>query len=284
MEAKRTASIVRWVLLVCIAVMVTSGCTGIQGPTRQGATPEVRPGVPAGYLSPKELLNSLVLIPAPPAKGSAAFALDEEVSRKSLALRGTPRWTLATEDANLSFPQAAGAFSCALKAPGTEQTMPNLYVLMRRSFADVVLSTYAAKDHYARTRPFVINKEPTCTPSKESHLMKNGSYPSGHTAIGWAWALILAEVAPEQADAILARGRAFGQSRVICNVHWQSDVIEGRVVGAGTVARLHARPEFRADVEAARVELAAIRGKGLKPTRDCQAEAAAMALEPPQAP
>jgi len=71
---------------------------------------------------------------------------------------------------------------------------------------------------------------------------------------------------------------------VICNVHWQSDVIEGRVVGAGPVARLHASPDFRADVEAARVELAAIRGKGLKPTRDCQAEAAAMALEPPQAP
>ncbi|OPX99398.1 MAG: Major phosphate-irrepressible acid phosphatase precursor [Syntrophorhabdus sp. PtaB.Bin006] len=284
MEAKRTASIVRWVLLVCIAVMITSGCAGLQGSNRQGVVPEVRPGGLAGYLSPKKIPNSLSLIPAPPAKGSAALALDEEVSRKSFALRGTSRWTMATEDADLSFPQAAGTFSCALKAPVTEQTTPHLYLLMRRSFTDVVLSTYAAKDHYARTRPFVINKEPTCTPDKESRLMKNGSYPSGHTAIGWAWALILAEIAPEQSDAILARGRAFGQSRVICNVHWQSDVNEGRVVGAGTVARLHADPAFRADVEAARVELATVREKGLKPTRDCKAEAAAMALEPPQAP
>ena len=27
---------------------------------------------------------------------------------------------------------------------------------------------------------------------------------------------------------------------MICNVHWQTDVIEGRFMGAATVARLHA--------------------------------------------
>ena len=95
--------------------------------------------------------------------------------------------------------------------------------------------------------------------------------------MGWAWALILSEISPEQTDAILARGRAFGESRVICNVHWQSDVIEGRFMGASTVARLHADPTFRADLEAAKAELAAVRGKGLRPQRDCAAEAAAMA-------
>ena len=107
--------------------------------------------------------------------------------------------------------------------------------------------------------------------------MKDGSYPSGHTAIGWAWALILCEIAPEQTDAILARGRAFGQSRVICNVHWHSDVVEGRFMGAAAVARLHVDPAFRAEIEAAKAELAAVRAKGLKPTRDCQAEADALA-------
>src|ERR1035437_3907945 len=97
---------------------------------------------------------------------------------------------------------------------------------------------------------------------------------------GWAWALILSEIAPEQADAILARGRAFGQSRVICNVHWQSDVMEGRIMGAATVARLHADPTFRADLEAARKELAAVRAKNRKPVRDCKAEVDALAGTP----
>ena len=82
-------------------------------------------------------------------------------------------------------------------------------------------------------------------------LAKDGSYPSGHASLGWAWGLILAEMAPERANALVARGQAFGQSRVICGVHWQSDVTQGRIIGAATVARLHADPVFRAQVDAA---------------------------------
>ena len=83
-------------------------------------------------------------------------------------------------------------------------------------------------------------------------MRKDGSYPSGHTAFGWAWALILTEIAPERADVILARGRAFGESRMVCNVHWYSDVVAGRTIGAAAVARLHAEPEFRDAVAAGR--------------------------------
>jgi acid phosphatase (class A) len=106
--------------------------------------------------------------------------------------------------------------------------------------------------------------------------VESGSYPSGHTTIGWIWALILAEIAPERINAILSRGLAFGESRVVCNVHWESDVVAGRTLGAGVVARLHADAAFREDLEAAKVEFAAIRAKGLKPRRDCAAEAAAL--------
>ena len=77
---------------------------------------------------------------------------------------------------------------------------------------------------------------------------------------------------------ILARGRAFGESRIVCNHHWYSDVVWGRFMGAATVARLHADPTFRADLEAAKAEFAALRAKGVPPTGDCKAEAAALAL------
>ena len=56
---------------------------------------------------------------------------------------------------------------------------------------------------------------------------------------------------------------------MLINVHWQSDVVEGRVVGAGTVARLHAEPVFQADLAAAKVEFATLRLQGLKPPPDC---------------
>jgi acid phosphatase (class A) len=61
-------------------------------------------------------------------------------------------------------------------------------------------------------------------------------------------------------------------------------VIEGRFIGAATVARLHAEPAFVADLEAAKAELAAARAKNLPPDRDCKFEAEALAQTPPQAP
>ena len=69
---------------------------------------------------------------------------------------------------------------------------------------DAGLATYGAKDHYKRTRPFVANKAPSCTPAEEAMLAKDGSYPSGHASLGWAWGLVLAGIAPDRADAVLA--------------------------------------------------------------------------------
>ena len=242
-------------LLVLAFVVVLPGCASFEKPNEVPTVPEIRPGIPAGYLANQEIPNSLALIPLPPAPGSAALALDQEVSRTSLALQGTPRWNLAAEDAKLRFPEAAGTFSCSLKAPITKQETPHLYMLMRRTLVDAGASTQQAKNHYMRAPPFVVNQKPTCSPLDEESLRKNGSYPSGHAAVGWAWALILSEIAPEQTDALLSRGRAFGQSRVICNVHWQSDVIEGRFMGAATIAVLHADSAFRADLGYAKADL-----------------------------
>ena len=143
---------------------------------------------------------------------------------------------------------------------------------------DAGLSTYAAKNHYQRPRPFLVNDQPICTPKEKERLKKSGSYPSGHSAKGWATALILAEIAPDRADTILARGRAYGENRLVCNVHWYSDVIEGRFMGASTVARLHANAQFMADLEAAKKEVAQARKKGLSPNSDCKLEEEALAI------
>lgn len=245
---------------------------------------EARPGFLIGYLPSDAIPDSLAVLPPPPAEDSAGAALDQAVSRSTLTLQGTQRWDLAARDAILDFPEAAGVYSCAVGAPITKTDTPYLYQLLRRVLADAGRSTGTAKNHYDRTRPFVANGQPTCSPQDEAYLRHNGSYPSGHTAIGWAWALILAELAPDRADQLMARARAYGQSRVICNVHWQSDVIEGRTMGAETVARLHDDPTFRHDLERARAELAAVRARDLSPQRSCPAEAAALQLVPAGAP
>ena len=264
--------------VICIAagaVLAFTACTQVRPPQ---SVPEVVPGFLKGYLSQDALPDSKRLLPPPPGSGDPAFAADEAIYRSTRAYRDSPRWDLATQDAHLGFPGVTGTFSCAVNAPLTPEAAPRLYQLLRRSATDAGFAMRAAKNHYNRERPFVRYDETSCAPSSEPSLRKNGSYPSGHTAIGWTWALILAEVAPDGADAILARGYAFGQSRVICGVHWQSDVNAGRDVAAGVVARLHADPVFAEDLAAARKELAALRAQALPPTRDCAVEAAALAV------
>jgi acid phosphatase (class A) len=85
----------------------------------------------------------------------------------------------------------------------------------------------------------------------------------------------MAELVPDRAAQLVARGRAFGDSRRVCNVHWLSDVEEGRVVSTAVFARLHAEPAFRADLDAVRAELKHQQGKLAAP--DCTRENAALA-------
>jgi acid phosphatase (class A) len=236
-----------------------------------------------GYLASDAVPASLLLVPAPPAAGSAGFALDEQVSREARALRDGPRFAQATRDAELGFPEGANQFSCAISLDVDAQKTPALYRLLERSRIDASAATRAAKHHYQRARPFMVNGEPTCTPEDEEGLRKNGSYPSGHTSIGWAWALILSQIVPDRADAIQLRGRNYGESRLVCNVHWQSDILEGRFMGAAAVARLQDNPAFQRDLLAARKEIEAARKAGARSSRDCAAEEAVLKVRPDNA-
>ena len=233
--------------------------------------------LPPSYLSREALPDSLALLPPPPATGSAAMQRDEEARRSVQGMKGTARYTLAAADAVIGFPEIPNDFSCATGFPIRKETTPRLYALMGKMLIDVGLSTYRAKDQYKRTRPFVVHRASTCYPKDEELLRSDGSYPSGHSAIGWGLALVLAELNPGRANEILQRGREFGQSRLVCDAHWQSDIDAGRLVAAATVARLHADQKFRSDLEAARHEAAAAAENGNSSTEQCVAETRALA-------
>ncbi|MBK6802285.1 phosphatase PAP2 family protein [Novosphingobium sp.] len=235
-------------LLAALALALTAPGLAADAPTAQARLGK-------GYLDPAALPDSLTLLPPPPAPGSAAEARDREAASASLAQRGSGRWQLAARDADLFSPAATGAFSCAAGIEIGPKTTPRLDALLRKTLPDLGLATYAAKTRYQRTRPFVVNGEANCTPEASAILAKDGSYPSGHAAIGYGWGLILAELVPARATRLAARGREFADSRRVCNVHWLSDVEAGAVIGAATVARLHAEPQFRKDLDAARKEL-----------------------------
>lgn len=230
-----------------------------------------------GYLPRGALPDSLALNPPPPAAGSAAEARDREAANATVALRGTARWDQAAIDADLFSPATIGIFSCAAGVTLDPAKLPKLAAMLRKAGPDLALAVYPSKRKYQRPRPFMVNNQPVCTPKDETMLRGDGSYPSGHSAIGYGWGLILAELLPDRATQLVARGRAFGDSRRVCNVHWLSDVEEGRVVATAVLARLHAESAFRADLDAVRSEIAGARSTLAAP--DCARENAALAQQ-----
>lgn len=275
MKIRRPAPIA----LVLTSLLALSACstTGKAPPTDPASIGEasLHHGLMRGYLPIESLPDSLALLPAPPQPGTPKFDTDELAYTSTRALVGQPRGDQARRDARLKFPQATEAFHCAAGISVNSVTTPHLETLLRRVMTDSALSTFKAKDHYNRTRPFVYNKQASCTPEEEASLAKNGSYPSGHAALGWAWGLVLAELIPSRADALFQRAYDYGQSRVICGVHWQSDVDSGRLMGAASVATLHTDPAFLAQMALARQEIAALQAQGAAAPANCSAAAPA---------
>lgn len=271
-----TGNAVRAASVSALALLALCGQAFAQSGEAQPNVTDPHFKIAPGYLKKSELPDSLALLGPPPEKDSAALARDEEARKATIPLRGTARWKLAYTDADLAFPQAADNFSCAMGIKIDEKQTPLLYAMMQKMLSDLGLSTYGVKNKYNRVRPFVVHNEATCRADQEAILRTDGSYPSGHTAAGWGWALIFAQINPERSNELFKRGIAFGQSRVICDAHWQSDVDAGRIMGAATVARLQTNAAFLADLEAAKAEVEAAKAKHAVPTADCATEATAL--------
>ncbi len=214
------------------------------------------------FLEEGDVPNSLFLLPPPPDGGSIAFLEDQARYNWGKQMRRTERGDTAVTDARVSGNGVPEAFSEAFGVTINEETpeILKLVIGMREDAGD--LGTREAKNYYNRQRPFAFYGEMTCNPEQQEELSTNGSYPSGHTSIGWATALVLAEINPERQNQILKRGYDMGESRVICGYHFQSDVDAGRLTGAMTVARLHADPGFQKQLQKAKDEFKKLKKAG----------------------
>ena len=215
------------------------------------------------FLQEGDVPNSLFLLPPPPDGMSITFLNDQARYSWGKSMRNTARGDTAVTDARVSGDGVPKAFSEAFGVEINKTDTPEIYTLvvgMREDAGD--LGTREAKNYYNRTRPFAYYEEMTCNPEQQEELSSNGSYPSGHTSIGWATALVLAEINPERQNEILKRGYEMGESRVICGYHFQSDVDAGRLTGAMTVARLHADPAFQDQLQKAKKELKKLKKEG----------------------
>src|SRR5207302_3408345 len=110
----------------------------------------------------------------------------------------------------------------------------------------------APKDHWKRKRPYQLDPQLALGAPEPSF-----GYPSGHSARGTVYALLLAELFPEKKDAILAIGRDIGWDRVLICKHFPTDVQAGRVLGQAIFRELSGSAAFQQDLAEAKAEVSA---------------------------
>jgi len=215
----------------------------------------------AGYLAAGEGVNLAIILPGPPTPGSPRALADARAFRDSRALRGMARWQQATADVSSDL---GARFADAVGFRPDWSKLPLTRAMLARFDADRSMAIRTAKAHWQSPRPFIGSDLTICEP-RTPGLIANGDYPSGHTANGWSFALIMAELLPDRASALLARGHDYGDSRWICGSHSQSAVEGGYMAASAIVAREHGNAAFRRDMAAAADELARYRTSAATP-------------------
>ena len=259
------SSITTVLLLIGLAGGVCAQSASTEATRGDGKGPVLRRH--AGYLGDRAPAAKDFLTP-PPAADSAEGRAEIKIFHETRTLVGSARWKMAARDAAFNM---WPTFSCALDAKLTPDEIPLTLRLIRRTMADVGPIIGQEKNYYNRPRPYTVAKGDTCVPT--NNLSPNGSYPSGHSTAGWTWTLLLAELVPDRAGQIIGRGRAFGESRVICGVHYPSDVVAGETIATTVMSALQNNPDFIADRKAAQKELKAAIASAPKPdAARCTAE------------
>lgn len=136
--------------------------------------------------------------------------------------------------------------------PGDEPDLPRLELLAEHVEDDVRLYVRAAKDHFRRLRPFVI--EPRLEPCIDD-VQGDLSYPSGHAAYAWSMAYLLSLIAPDRSAELERRAAEFARQRMVCGVHFPSDLAAGKAAARWLIDQMREVGAFNADLGHAGKEL-----------------------------
>ncbi|ATI13183.1 MULTISPECIES: phosphatase PAP2 family protein [Acetobacter] len=218
------------------------------------------------------LPDGRAFLPPPPRAEEPAQQADLRAFEKTRGLKDKARWKLAQNDANLNPDHVIKDFSCAAGFNLDPAKLPAMVDLLTSLAQPVEQDVSNEKDFWKRRRPFVGTDKDICTAHSDG-LDHSYAYPSGHTTWGWLTASILASALPDRATQIMQRGRIFGESRIVCGVHWKSDVQAGYMNGSAMFATLQEQPAFTQKMAKVRQELLALRNAKTEPdTKTCAVE------------
>ena len=207
------------------------------------------------YFTQGEMPDMMVFLPGPPDSTSVAFMNDVARYYWGKVMRKNPeRADQAQRDAVYGLETILTEFEEAFGMKITKEDTPEIYKVLLEGTATCDSICTKPKREYMRRRPFMVFNEQTLTPEDEESLRKNGSYPSGHTLLGWSSALLMMEINPDRATEIMTRGYRYGENRLVVGAHWQSDTDAARLAASVAYARLHTSERFLEQMKKAREE------------------------------
>jgi acid phosphatase (class A) len=210
---------------------------------------------PRGFLPPG-YLDLTDVIPPAPIVGEPRGEADRAIFKLTRVLKGTPRWDMAVNDLAGDTASMMRDFSCAAGVTMTPQNAPKTAAMLDRASIDANAGIGKLKIFYRRQRPFQIDQGEVCEPI--ANLGRSYDYPSGHATKAWTWGLILAKVLHKNAAPILARARAFGESRVVCGSHNASAIEASRLAAGAMLDVVRTEQAYVGAVAASRAELTAL--------------------------
>ena len=214
------------------------------------------------YFTKDEMPDMVKFLPAPPDSTSVDFARDLHRYFWGKEMRNNPeRAAMALRDAVFSLETILTEYEEAFGMKITKEGTPEIYKVLLDGTETAHNIGSNPKRYYMRRRPFMRFNESTLYPKDDEDLRHNGSYPSGHTILGWSAALLMMEINPDRANEILARGYQYGESRVIVGAHWQSDVDAGRLAASVAYAKMHTSEAFLKQMAKARKEFQRLSAK-----------------------
>lgn len=239
--------------LLALVAAIPFSAAGAQAPAADVAPPKL----PAGYLAGQPPVDAMKLLPPPPSPNTPPAIADEAVYEASALGIGGAAWTAAQSE--LRPPDAAfmRTLACAAGIDLSRDKTPATMTLLFRALSDMVGPMDTAKNSYKRPRPFTTDNGQACDPlvAAGEGAKLGYSYPSGHSTLGWLMALVLSDAAPAKAGAIREWGRMVGEYRLVCRVHWMSDVAAGKALAVAVYDRIAATPAYKSDVAKAAAEL-----------------------------
>jgi acid phosphatase (class A) len=201
----------------------------------------------ANFVSREQV--DLVKLLAPPPPDCSSRTQAEIVELIELQKIRTPQEkTLAVSDDKLSVFQFAPA---VLGPKFTVANLPLTEELFRHLAKDAISIFNGPKDKWNRKRPFMVSTEVEAC----SEHASSGAYPSGHSIFGYLAAIVLADMVPEKEVELFERAAQYARNRMVCGVHYRSDIEAGRIGGTVIAAFAMQNPRFRREFEEVRKEV-----------------------------